>query len=110
MNKMNQVIQSISENVAKIEKLNPNSKLEYIENYNTGKRLSYEKGLYQQMKLPKSNVIKFIFMDNSLIVIRPSGTEPKLKIYFQAVSDSMIKSKILLDCMEKGIKELLKNQ
>jgi len=31
--------------------------------------------------LPKSNVIKFILEDNCSIVIRPSGTEPKLKTY-----------------------------
>ncbi|MDE7256803.1 MAG: phospho-sugar mutase, partial [Clostridia bacterium] len=31
--------------------------------------------------LPKSNVIKFVFEDESTMVVRPSGTEPKLKIY-----------------------------
>ena len=31
--------------------------------------------------LPKSNVIKFTFADESSMVVRPSGTEPKLKIY-----------------------------
>lgn len=31
--------------------------------------------------LPKSNVLKFLLADNCSIVVRPSGTEPKLKIY-----------------------------
>lgn len=31
--------------------------------------------------LPKSNVIKIVFEDGSSMVVRPSGTEPKLKIY-----------------------------
>ena len=31
--------------------------------------------------LPKSNVLKFAFADGSTMVVRPSGTEPKLKIY-----------------------------
>lgn len=31
--------------------------------------------------LPKSNVIKFTFADENTMVVRPSGTEPKLKIY-----------------------------
>ena len=34
--------------------------------------------------LPKSDVVKFFLSDNSTITIRPSGTEPKLKIYFFA--------------------------
>lgn len=31
--------------------------------------------------LPKSDVLKFILEDNCSLVVRPSGTEPKLKIY-----------------------------
>lgn len=31
--------------------------------------------------LPKSDVVKFLLEDNCSIVVRPSGTEPKLKIY-----------------------------
>lgn len=32
-------------------------------------------------KLPKSDVLKYLLEGNSSIVIRPSGTEPKLKVY-----------------------------
>jgi phosphoglucomutase len=34
--------------------------------------------------LPKSDVVKFFLKDHSTITIRPSGTEPKLKIYIFA--------------------------
>ena len=34
--------------------------------------------------LPKSDVVKFFLNDNSTITIRPSGTEPKLKVYYFA--------------------------
>lgn len=34
-----------------------------------------------EIKLPKSNVIKYILDGNSYVVLRPSGTEPKLKLY-----------------------------
>lgn len=40
--------------------------------------LDYVKGLDG---LPKSDVLKFLLEDNCSIVVRPSGTEPKLKIY-----------------------------
>lgn len=39
--------------------------------------------------LPKSNVIKFLIDDNGSIVIRPSGTEPKLKIYISVVGETL---------------------
>ena len=32
--------------------------------------------------LPAENVLKFILADNSWIAVRPSGTEPKIKIYY----------------------------
>lgn len=35
--------------------------------------------------LPKTNVLKFILDDDSWFVLRPSGTEPKLKIYLGVV-------------------------
>ena len=50
----------------------------------------YLKGyIYYQDKieatnLPKSDVVKFFLIDHSTITIRPSGTEPKLKIYIFA--------------------------
>ena len=38
-------------------------------------------------KLPTSNVLKFILRDGSWIAVRPSGTEPKIKMYY-SVKDS----------------------
>jgi len=34
--------------------------------------------------LPKSNVLQFISEDDSIVSVRPSGTEPKIKFYFGA--------------------------
>ena len=44
--------------------------------------------------LPKENVIKVEFIDSSFVIIRPSGTEPKLKLYSYLLSNEEDKSKI----------------
>lgn len=51
----------------------------------------YSKGLNG---LPKSDVLKFILENNCSVVVRPSGTEPKLKTYISvsAVSNSIAKA------------------
>ena len=36
--------------------------------------------------LPKSNVLKYVLEDGSTVTVRPSGTEPKIKFYIEAVS------------------------
>lgn len=38
--------------------------------------------------LPKSNVLQFFSQDGSVVSVRPSGTEPKIKFYFGAKGDN----------------------
>lgn len=53
------------------------------------RKMDYRAGLEKDLvkinekiiKLPKSNVLKFVLEDGSWFVVRPSGTEPKMKIY-----------------------------
>ena len=39
--------------------------------------------------LPKSNVLEFRLENGSSVIIRPSGTEPKIKVYFESVSNNI---------------------
>lgn len=38
--------------------------------------------------LPKENVLKYIFNDGSWMAVRPSGTEPKIKVYYSIVDEN----------------------
>jgi len=42
-------------------------------------------GSVETLNLPKSNVLKYTFSDKSWFAVRPSGTEPKIKIYVSAI-------------------------
>ena len=50
------------------------------------KLLDYAPGLDG---LPKSDVLKFLLEGNCSVVVRPSGTEPKLKTYISVTAQSM---------------------
>ena len=56
-------------------------------------KLSVEENLTNsnktEIKLPKSNVLKYILEDGSSFVVRPSGTEPKMKIYLAVKGTSL---------------------
>lgn len=47
--------------------------------------LDYSKGIGD---LPKENVLKYTFTDGSWMAVRPSGTEPKLKVYYSMRGDT----------------------
>ena len=64
-------------------------KSEYLGKYQILVKEDYESGFSTNLKstkknklnLPKTNLLRFIFNDGSILSIRPSGTEPKIKLY-----------------------------
>ncbi|HMA59369.1 MAG TPA: phospho-sugar mutase [Halanaerobiales bacterium] len=54
--------------------------------YKEGKEFDLKEDKTNEIDLPESNVLQYLLEDESLITVRPSGTEPKLKVYF-AVND-----------------------
>ncbi len=76
--KIAQCIDSLrNSSLTDVDGVKVNTKLDY--------RLSKEEDLVnnteKEINLPKSNVLKFILDNGSWFVVRPSGTEPKMKIY-----------------------------
>ncbi|MFR9239390.1 MAG: phospho-sugar mutase [Clostridium baratii] len=61
-----------------------------------------ESGKIKEVKLPKSNVLKYVLEDGSWFVVRPSGTEPKMKVYLAVAGSN-------LEDSNKKIKEFEKN-
>lgn len=59
-------------------------------------------------QLPPTDGLLFELADNRRVIIRPSGTEPKLKCYLQAVGDSKAHAKTKLSSLESEMRQLLK--
>jgi phosphoglucomutase len=53
--------------------------------YKTSFQYDYEQNKKEIVDLPSSDVLKCFFTDGSWYAIRPSGTEPKIKIYMSLV-------------------------
>lgn len=55
------------------------------------------------INLPSSNVIKYYLNDNMWFVMRPSGTEPKLKVYYGVVGNSHQEADAKLELLAKEV-------
>lgn len=73
--------------------------------------LKYEKDLRSgeeiSINLPKSNVLSFNLDKDNAVIVRPSGTEPKIKIYITAVGKNYDNSVEICDKLIAASKELL---
>lgn len=74
-------------------------------------KLSVEKDLINIneniIHLPKSNVLKFIMEDKSWFVVRPSGTEPKIKIYLSIIGNSLKDAEEKMNVFEKRVMKII---
>jgi phosphomannomutase len=64
----------------------------YMEDYLKGESLELVNSKTIPLELPTSDVIRYWLKDHSKITVRPSGTEPKIKIYCEARVDKDISS------------------
>lgn len=59
--------------------------------------------------LPKENVLKYIWKDGSWMAVRPSGTEPKIKVYYSIVDPDKNAAKKRLNLIREKIKNIIEN-
>jgi phosphoglucomutase len=60
------------------------------------------------LDLPNSNVLYYELIDGSWFCIRPSGTEPKIKIYFGVSESSQVKSQEKLEYIREKVVNTIK--
>ncbi|WP_239734501.1 phospho-sugar mutase [Mammaliicoccus sp. G-M28] len=83
--KINQIMSNFKQlNTIELSNLTPM----IIENYVTQESYSVRSGNKETIHLPQTDLIKFIFREG-FIAVRPSGTEPKMKLYFSLDVDDL---------------------
>ncbi len=70
-----------------------------VRDYRSRVAKDLESGKEYAIELPKSNVLEFILGERGSVIARPSGTEPKVKFYYTAVSKDADSARKLLDAM-----------
>lgn len=56
--------------------------VEAIRDYSAAKRYVYKTGTTEELDIPKCNCVYYELAGGSFVCVRPSGTEPKLKVYY----------------------------
>lgn len=92
-NKIKRIMESIRNNpIEKVSNLKVKSIIDY-QNDDTG--------------LSKSNVLKYYLEDDSWFVLRPSGTEPKIKLYINAIDSTKEKSIRKKDIIKDEVNKII---
>ena len=89
MMKINNIMEDLRENIPQTI---ADIKVVKFNDYNNSLTLNTVTGEKNTLTLPKSNVICFFLEDDSSIIVRPSGTEPKIKLYISAVDSTAEKT------------------
>ncbi|WP_195264032.1 phospho-sugar mutase [Clostridium sp. 1001275B_160808_H3] len=67
-------------------------------------------GEKKEINLPKSNVLKFVLDNGAWFVVRPSGTEPKMKAYVAVKGNSLKDSEELLESFKNEVVALVNSK
>ncbi|WP_312812860.1 phospho-sugar mutase [Sedimentibacter sp.] len=104
LNKMRAIMDDFRENKLRIL---AGKNIPYFYDYKLGIVLNLTNGNVEKLNYPKSDVLKFLFEDGSWLVLRPSGTEPKLKIYFSIKGVNKIDSMNVLKSVKEEVLNLI---
>lgn len=77
-----------------------------VRDYKTS-TITYADGKREPTGQPSLNMLYYVRDDDSTIIIRPSGTEPKVKVYIMANADNASACISALDSIEKAMRKIL---
>ncbi len=105
-------LQKIHETMAKLREDKPScfgsSRVHAIRDYLEGKRYVIGSDYAEDLTLPRSNVLYYEMKDDAWFCIRPSGTEPKIKVYFGVLGNSWTSAREKLNGLERDVLGVVK--
>ncbi len=104
MKEMNAVVDGLKER--KVTDLGGMS-VEAFRDYSAAKRVSYADGTTETLDIPKCNCVYYELAGGSFVCVRPSGTEPKLKIYYSLRAKDEAAANAELEKLQRAVDELL---
>ncbi|WP_426350179.1 phospho-sugar mutase [Alloiococcus sp. CFN-8] len=101
-------INNIMEELRRVDSILRNfGDLKVLEDYKNQKRYFVESYEEEEIKLPISDVIKLHFRDGSWLAVRPSGTEPKLKLYYSVKGSTREEGQQRLEALRGKLKFII---
>ena len=101
--KMSKIMTLLRENLPKnIGGLN----VEALKDYETSVVTELSTGKISDTGLPKSDVLYFDLAGGSKVIVRPSGTEPKIKIYYLIEANSKAEAAIQLENLKANMTDI----
>lgn len=104
MKEMNAVVDGLKK--VKAEKFG-SCKVVAMRDYSADKRVDYASGKVEPLNIPKCNCVYYELEGGSFVCVRPSGTEPKLKVYYSVKAAGEEEAKKELEAMKASVAELL---
>lgn len=78
-----------------------------VSDYKTSK-ITFTDGKEEKIELPKSNVLAFALENGNKVIVRPSGTEPKIKAYLTAIGNDKESASKIAKTLESVADEFMK--
>ena len=75
--------------------------------YETGLFTDAKSGETRPTNLPKSNVVSFFLPGHASVIVRPSGTEPKIKVYYTTTGKTMDEASALGDQLKADMHTII---
>ncbi len=104
MKEMNAVVDGLK--TIKVESF-ADIKVNAVRDYSKAKRTDYVSGKVEDMDIPKCNCVYYELEGGSFVCVRPSGTEPKLKIYYSLKAKDEVAANAKLAELQIAVNSLL---